>query len=80
MRIQDADTSSDSGRTSIDRHAVTAAGELLMSAIWMEHRVRRFSTRFSILPSPRGSTVTAVRSSDGRHQDRGVLVPDGRGD
>jgi hypothetical protein len=34
MRIEDGDMTSDSDRTAIDRHAVIAAGQLLMSAIW----------------------------------------------
>ena len=53
MRIQDANVRSDSERTAIDRHAVTAAGQLLMSAIWLEHRVRRFSTCVTAFPSQR---------------------------
>jgi hypothetical protein len=80
MRIQDGDMSSDSDRTAIDRHAVTAAGQLLMSAIWLEHRVRRFSTRLSMLPSQRASVVSVVSSSGSHHSDRGLLQPDGRGD
>ena len=80
MRIEDGDMSSDSARTAIDRHAVTAAGQLLMSAIWLEHRVRRFSTRLSMLPSQRASVVSVVSSSVAHQSDRGLLVPDGRGD
>jgi hypothetical protein len=79
MRIQDGDMTSGSDRTAIDRHAVTAAGQLLMSAIWFEHRVRRFSTRLSMLPSQRSSGVSVVRSPVAHQVDRKVLVPDSRG-
>jgi hypothetical protein len=79
MRIQDGDMTSDSDRTAIDRHAVTAAGQLLMSAIWFEHRVRRLSTRLSMLPSQRPSVVSVVRSPVAHQADRKVLVPDSRG-
>jgi hypothetical protein len=58
MRIRDGDMSSDSARTEIDRQAVIAAGHLLMSAIWLEHRVRRFSKRLRMLPSQRASVVS----------------------
>jgi hypothetical protein len=51
MRIQDGSTSPGSDRTAIDRHAVTAAGQLLTSAVSLEHRVRRFSTRLALIPS-----------------------------
>jgi hypothetical protein len=44
---------SDAARTAIDRHAVRAVGQLLTSGIWLEHRVRRFSTNLSMFPSPR---------------------------
>jgi len=47
MRIEDGDKTSDSDRTAIDRRAISAAGQLLMSAIWLEHRVRRVSTRLN---------------------------------
>jgi hypothetical protein len=80
MRIQDGDMSSGSARTRIDRHAVVAAGQLLISAIWLEHRVRRFSTRLGMLPSQRAS-VESVESTSIPHQtDRGMLVPDCQGD
>ena len=59
MRIRHGDMSSDSARTVIDRQAVIAAGQLLMSAIWLEHRVRRFSTRLSMLPSQRAFVVSS---------------------
>jgi hypothetical protein len=65
MRIQDGTRSVDSDRTAIDRHAVTAAGQLLMSAISLEHRVRRFSTRLSMRPK-QASDVSVVSSSDSR--------------
>jgi hypothetical protein len=80
MRIQDGDMSSDSARTAIDRHAVTAAGQLLVSAIWLEHRVRRFSTGLRMLPSQRVSAASVVSSPVTHQADRGVLVPFSRGD
>lgn len=76
MRIQDDHKSSDSGRTTIDRQAVTAAGQLLMSAIWLEHRVRRFSTHLSVLPSQRSSVATVASSSAPQRTDQGLLVHD----
>ncbi len=79
MRIEDGNKCSDSGRTTIDRQAVTAAGQLLMSAIWLEHRVRRFSTHFSVLPSQRSSAVSAASSSAAQKTDQGVLVHDAYG-
>jgi hypothetical protein len=81
MRIKDCDMSSDSDRTAIDRHAVTAAGQLLMSAIWLEHRARQFSTRLSTLQSQRGfvvSVVTSLVAPQSNHMRR--LAPDGQGD
>jgi hypothetical protein len=79
MRIQDGKPSSGPDRTAIDRHAVTAAGQLLMSAIWLEHRVRRFSTRLSMLPGQQASSPAPVVSSSAfQPSDRGILVPDGR--
>ena len=79
MRIQDGDMSSASNRTAIDRHAVTAAGQLLMSAIWLEHRVRRFSTRLTMFSSQRAPDVS-VLSSSVAESDRGRLVPDCQAD
>jgi hypothetical protein len=82
MRIQDGDMTSDSERTAIDRHAVTAAAQLLMSAITLEHRVRRLSTRLYRLPSSRSSVLSAsVSSSPVAHRaERRVLVRDSQGD
>lgn len=80
MRIQGGTMNTDSSRTVIDHHAVSAAGQLLISAIWFEHRVRRFSTRLSTLPSRRASVVSLVSSSASHQSDRGLLVPDGRDD
>ena len=77
MRIQDGKPSSDLDRTAIDRHAVTAAGQLLMSAIWLEHRVRRFSTRLSMLPSQQASVGPVVGYPASQQSHRGTLVPDG---
>jgi hypothetical protein len=80
MQNQGGTVNCESGRSAIDRRAVTAAGQLLMSAIWLEHRVRRVSTRLAMSPSQRASVVSVVRSSVARHSDRGLLVPDGRSD
>ena len=76
MRIQDGDMSSGSARTRIDRHAVVAAGQLLISAIWLEHRVRRFSTRLGMLPSQRASveSVEHVGSSSKRTEGCSFLT------
>jgi hypothetical protein len=79
MRIQDGDMTSHSDRTAIDRHAVIAAGQLLMSAIWMEHRVRRLSTRLTMLSSQRTSVMSVVSASSADQTDR-ILAPAGRGD
>jgi hypothetical protein len=80
MSIQDATTSSESGRRALDRHVVTAAGQLLMSAISLEHRVRRFSTQLKGLPSPRASVVSLVRSSASQPSERGLDIPNPWGD
>jgi hypothetical protein len=45
MRIQVGKMNPDSSRTAIDRHAVKAAGQLLMSAIWLEHHILRVLAR-----------------------------------
>ena len=78
MRIEDGDKTSDSDRTAIDRRAISAAGQLLMSAIWLEHRVRRVSTRLTMSPSQGASVVSVVRSSVAHQSDRELSVPDGR--
>ena len=75
MPIQHHNVSSDSGRTPIDRHAVSAAGQLLMSAIWLEHSVRRFPTHLSVLASPRSSAAPVASTSDTHPSPRGLLVP-----
>src|SRR5579871_6034182 len=81
MRIQeDRDMSSDSTRTAIDRHAVTAAGQLLISAIWLEHRVRRVSTRLGVFPSRRAPVMSFMRTSVADQGDRKVTAPGSRGD
>jgi hypothetical protein len=59
MQNEGSGVRSDSGRTAIDHHAVIAAGQLLMSAIELEHRVRRFATHFS----PRALVMPVVSSS-----------------
>jgi hypothetical protein len=74
MRIDDDDKASESERATLDRHAVAAAGQLLISAIWLEHRLRYFSTRLATLPRPLDLNLPVA----GR--DRRVLVPQGRGD
>ena len=79
MQIQDGDMRSDSDRGALDRLAVTAAGELLISAIWLEHRLRYFSARFATLPSQSASMLSGVNSPVAR-ADRTVFSPDGRGD
>jgi len=80
MRIQGGDMSSDSDRTALDHHAVIAAGQLLMSAIWLEHRVRRFSTRLTTFPSQRTSEKSVVSTSGSDQTVRGILAPASRGD
>jgi hypothetical protein len=75
MRIRDGDMSSDSARTVIDRQAVIAAGQLLMSAIWLEHRVRRFSKRRRMLPSQHPLCLVVSTSASHRLGPR-VLVPE----
>ena len=80
MHDQGYPRNSDPPRSAIDRYAVTAAGHVLMSAIWLEHRVRSFSTQLGTLPSPHTSIMPVVSSSASRHSDRGLLVLDGRGD
>jgi hypothetical protein len=80
MRIQDDNMRSDPGRRAIDHHAVTAAGQLLMSAIWLEHRVRSFSTHLNLLASPRFSDAPATSSSDSHQSERGQLVSEGWSD
>jgi hypothetical protein len=80
MQDQGDTIHSDSSRTAFDRHAVIVAGQLLMSAIWFEHRVRRLSTRLITLPNQRPSAVAVVSSPASDQSDRGLLVPDGRGD
>jgi hypothetical protein len=79
MRIEDGAMTSDSDRAALDRHAVAAAGQLLISAIWLEHRLRYFSARLATLPSRRTSVPPLVTSTVAR-ADRRVLVSDGRGD
>ena len=79
MRTEDCDLTSDSDRAALDRHAVAAAGQLLISAIWLEHRVRYFSTRLATLPSQRASVLPQAHSPVTR-ADRDVLVSGGRDD
>jgi hypothetical protein len=74
MRIEDGDRTSNADRAALDRQAVAAAGQLLISAIWLEHRLRYFSTRLATLPRP------LDLNSPLAGRDRRVLVPQGRGD
>jgi hypothetical protein len=67
-------------RSAIDRQAVTAAGQVLMSAIWLEHRVRSFSTRLATLPIHQASVLPFESSSPSHQSDRGLPMSDGRGD
>jgi hypothetical protein len=74
MQNQGGIAKCDSRRSAIDRRAVTVAGQLLMSAIWLEHRVRRVSTLLSMSPSQRASVVSAVRYL-AAHQSDTVSCP-----
>ena len=80
MQNQGGTVKCDSPRSAIDRRAVAAAGQLLMSGIWLEHRVRRVSTLLTMSPSQRTSVVSVVRYSAEHQSDRGLLVPGGRSD
>jgi hypothetical protein len=71
-----ATVNSDRGRSAIDRRAVTAAAQLLMSAIWLEHRVRRVSTRLTMSSSQQASNVSVVRPSVAHQSGSALLVPD----
>jgi hypothetical protein len=66
MQDQRGPTNSESARSAIDRHAVTAVAHLLVSAIWLEHRILRASARLSSLPSQQASVVSVVSSTDSR--------------
>jgi hypothetical protein len=72
MRIENGDRTSDSDRAALDRHAVTAAGQLLISAIWLEHRL-------ATLPSQRVSGLSDVNSPVAR-EDPKAFAPDSRYD
>jgi hypothetical protein len=61
MRIREGNRDPGSARTAVDRRAVTAAGHLLMSAIWLEHRVRHVATRVIAPPNQGRSGAPAVR-------------------
>jgi hypothetical protein len=73
MRIEGSGMRSDAARTAIDRHAVSAVGQLLTSAIWLEHRVRRFSTNVGMFPSPRVFGARVVSSSVAQPSDRSPI-------
>ena len=60
MRNEGGTVNCDSSRSAIDRRAVTAAGQLLMSAIWLEHRVRRVSTLFTLSSGQRASAASVL--------------------
>lgn len=75
MQIQEHNIRSDSDRTALDRHAVVAAGQLLMSAIYLEHRVRSLTTRLSVLPNqlnalgwPQSPQTPQTRNAEGGFQ------------
>lgn len=75
MRDQDDPRNSDSTRSAIDRYAVIAASQALMSSIWMEHRVRRFSMRLRTSSIGQRSAEPVVSSSASHQSDRGQIVP-----
>jgi hypothetical protein len=70
MGSQDRHMNSDSNRAALDRHAITAAGHLLMSAIWLEHRARRLSTRLVTWPLVQASVVSVVGSATTGQSDQ----------
>jgi hypothetical protein len=70
MGSHDGQMNSDSHRTALDHHAIVAAGQLLMSAIWLEHRVRRFSTRLVTWPLVQASVVSVVGSPAAGQSDQ----------
>ena len=80
MQDQRGPMNSESARSAIDRLAVTAVAQVLVSAIWLEHRILRVSARLSMFPSQQAPVVSVGSSTDSRQSDRGLLVPDGRGD
>ena len=80
MRNEGGTVNCDSSRSAIDRRAVIAAAQLLMSAIWLEHRVRRVSTRLTMSSSQQASDVSVARPSIAHQSGIGLLVPDGRSD
>jgi hypothetical protein len=67
------DSRADAARSALDHRAVSAVGELLMSGIWLEHRVRSIPKLLGALPSPRISVMSRVRSSSDLHSDSGTL-------
>ena len=73
MRIEGSGIRSDAARTAIDRHAVRAVGQLLTSGIWLEHRVRRFSTDLSLFPSPRAFGVRVASFPVAQQSDSGRI-------
>ena len=80
MPQQGSTMDSDSDRRPIDRHAVTAAGHVLMSAIWLEQRVRSFSAHLATSPLPRGPLASLANSSAAPQRDPEPVVLEGRGD
>jgi hypothetical protein len=81
MPEQGSTMDSDSARRAIDRHAVTAAGHLLVSAIWLEQRVRSFSAaHLPTSPLQRGSLTALANSSAAHQRDPKPLVLEGRSD
>jgi len=75
MQDQAGPMNSDRARSAIDRRAISAAGQVIMSAIWLEHRVRSFSTRLGTLPIQQASVLSFVSSSASLQSDRGLPMP-----
>jgi hypothetical protein len=73
MQIQGTGMRSEPARNVIDRHAVRAVGQLLTSVIWLEHRVRMFSTDLSTFPSLRASGVPVASSPVAQQSDSGPI-------
>jgi hypothetical protein len=80
MQDQRRPMNSESARSEIDHLALTAVAQVLVSAIGLERRILRVAARLSMLPSQHASVLSVGRSTDSQESDRGLLVPDGRGD
>ena len=73
MQIQSSGMRSETARTAVDRHAVIAAGQLLISAIWLEHRVRRVSANLSMLARQGAFVMPVVKPSITQRLDSGPI-------